>query len=55
MYIENLKINIFFSFDDKGVSLDNLLDKSEIYFVGENGVGKTILLQTIAMAVKGKQ
>lgn len=53
MYLEQIKIENYFSI--KNITIDNLKDLSEIYFVGENGAGKTILLQAIARAVKGEQ
>ncbi len=46
--IEKINIKIFYSINN--VILDNLSDKKEIYFLGENGVGKTILLQSILLA-----
>ncbi len=61
MYIDSISIKNYFSIDEAGISIENLnkKDKSEIYFAGENGVGKTILLQSFALAiseaVKGKQ
>ncbi len=36
----------------KQLEIKNLSDKKEIYFVGENGVGKTILLQAILLSLK---
>ncbi len=53
--LDNIKIENYFSIDNEGVSISNLGDKNEIYFVGENGSGKTILLQAMARALKGKQ
>ena len=35
------------------MKLDNLKDKKEIYIVGENGDGKTLLLQSIAIGLAG--
>jgi predicted ATP-binding protein involved in virulence len=46
IYIEN-----FFSITN--LEIDNLQDKKEIYIVGENGDGKTLLLQAIAVGLKG--
>ena len=47
----SLKIQNFFSI--KNIELTNLKDKKEIYIVGENGDGKTLLLQAIAVGLKG--
>ena len=55
MYLDSVKIRNYFSIDDVGIVLNNLGEKKEIYFAGENGVGKTILLQAIARAIKGAQ
>lgn len=49
-YINTIKINNYFSI--RHIELENLQDKKEIYFVGENGDGKTILLQALALAYK---
>ncbi|MFK5976501.1 MAG: AAA family ATPase [Sulfurovum sp.] len=49
--IDTINIKNFFSITD--ISLDNLKDKKEIYIVGENGDGKTLLLQAIAVGIKG--
>jgi len=49
-YINNIKINNYFSIEH--IELKDLEDKKEIYFVGENGDGKTILLQALALAYK---
>lgn len=49
-YINSIKIDNYFSI--KHIELENLKDKKEIYFVGENGDGKTILLQALALAYK---
>ena len=50
--INNLIVKDFFSI--KKIDL-NLKDKKEVYIVGENGDGKTLLLQAIAIALKGTQ
>ena len=55
MYIETIEIKNYFSIGDEGIYLENLSNKAEMYFSGENGVGKTIFLQAVARAVKGKQ
>jgi len=49
--IKSIDIKDFFSI--KNLKLDNLEDKKEIYILGENGDGKTLLLQAIAIALKG--
>ncbi len=51
-YIDTIQINNYFSIKD--IKITNLKDKKEIYFVGENGDGKTILLQAILLALKKK-
>jgi len=50
-YLEAIKIDNYFSIQD--MEIDDLKDKKEIYFVGENGDGKTVLLQAILLALKG--
>ncbi len=55
MYLKKINIKNYFSIDNEGILLENLQNHPEIYFAGENGVGKTILLQAIARAVKGQQ
>ena len=49
-YINNLKINNYFSIQD--IEIQGLKDKKEIYLVGENGDGKTIILQALALSYK---
>ncbi len=49
--MDSLKIKDFFSI--KNLELSELKDKKEIYIVGENGDGKTLLLQAIAIALVG--
>ena len=51
--IKDIKIENFFSI--KNLKLGNLEDKKEIYILGENGDGKTLLLQAIAIALIGTQ
>lgn len=48
-----IKIKIQNYFSIQNIELDNLSSKKEIYFLGENGDGKTILLQSILLALKG--
>jgi len=50
-FIDTIKIENFYSI--KNIELKNLKDKKEIYIVGENGDGKTLFMQTIALALKG--
>jgi predicted ATP-binding protein involved in virulence len=49
--IDTLKIENFFSI--KNIELQNLQEKKEIYIVGENGDGKTLFLQALALGLKG--
>ncbi len=49
--INMINVKNFFSIKD--VKLNNLKDKKEIYIVGENGDGKTLILQAIAVGIKG--
>ncbi len=49
--INTINIKNFFSIQN--IELTNLKDKKEIYIVGENGDGKTLLLQAIAVGLKG--
>jgi len=49
-YLDAIEIKNYFSIKD--IKIENLKDKKEIYFVGENGDGKTILLQAILLALK---
>ena len=50
IFLKSIKIKNYFSI--KSIEITNLKDKKEIYFVGENGDGKTILLQAILLALK---
>jgi len=52
-YISDIEIKNYFSLEN--IEVSNLSDKKEIYFLGENGDGKTILLQAISLALKGNQ
>lgn len=54
-FIDSIEIKNYFSIDEGGIKLENLSDKKEVYLVGENGSGKTIILQGIARALKGEQ
>jgi len=49
--LNNITIKNFFSINQ--ITLINLKEKKEIYIVGENGDGKTLLLQAIAVGLKG--
>ena len=49
--LESVSIKNFFSI--KEIALQNLQDKKEIYVVGENGDGKTLFLQALALGLKG--
>ncbi len=50
-YLKWLGFRNFFCIDK--LTIEDLEDKKEIYIVGENGDGKTILLQAILLALKG--
>lgn len=52
-YLQEIAIKNYFSLEK--VNIKNLGDKREIYLVGENGDGKTILLQAIALALRGNK
>jgi len=49
--IDTVSVENFFSIES--MKLDNLKEKKEIYVVGENGDGKTLLLQSIAIGLAG--
>ena len=49
--VDKIYIKNYFSIEQ--IELDNLNNKKEIYFLGENGDGKTILLQAILLSLKG--
>jgi len=51
--LNKIAVKEFFSI--KEINLNNLKDKKEIYIVGENGDGKSLLLQSIAVGLKGTQ
>ncbi|HIP26677.1 MAG TPA: hypothetical protein EYG80_03375 [Flavobacteriaceae bacterium] len=52
-FLKDVFIKNFFSI--KNLKLNNLANKKEIYIVGENGDGKSLLLQSIAVGLKGTQ
>lgn len=49
--LEKVTIKNYFSIEE--IEISDLNNKKEIYFLGENGDGKTILLQAILLALKG--
>jgi len=49
-YLDGIHIKQYLSIEE--IKIENLKDKKEIYFVGGNGDGKTILLQAILLALK---
>jgi predicted ATP-binding protein involved in virulence len=49
--IDSIKVENFFSIEC--IRLEHLKNKKEIYIVGENGDGKTLLLQSIAIGLAG--
>lgn len=53
IYLDAIHIENYFSIKD--MTIEELKDKKEIYFVGENGEGKTVLLQAILLALKGNR
>ncbi|MBN2894225.1 MAG: AAA family ATPase [Bacteroidales bacterium] len=48
--INSIFIQNYFSL--KEIKVENLIKKKEVYFLGENGDGKTILLQSILLSLK---
>jgi len=52
-FLNQINLKQFFSIDE--INLKNLKDKKEIYVVGENGDGKTLFLQAIAVGLKGTE
>lgn len=51
-YIDSLKIDNFFSIVELGLS--GLKDRKEVYFLGENGAGKTLILMSIVITFKSE-
>ncbi len=49
--IDSLEISHFFCI--KNLKIKNLKDKKEIYILGENGDGKSLILQAIILGLKG--
>ncbi|MFK7947296.1 MAG: AAA family ATPase [Saprospiraceae bacterium] len=52
-YLKNVKIKNYYTIKD--ITLNKIYNKKEIYILGENGDGKTLLLQAILMAAKWQQ
>lgn len=50
-YLQSATLQNYFSIEK--IALNELGDKKEIYFMGENGSGKTLLLQALFLALKG--
>jgi predicted ATPase len=50
-YVDSVSISNYFSI--QGLDFKDLKNSREIYFVGENGDGKTLLLQALLMGLKG--
>lgn len=50
-YIASLSFRNYFSLQD--IQIKGLADKKEVYFLGENGDGKTLVLQALTLALKG--
>ena len=48
-YLDKINISKFYSI--KNMEINDLSDKNEVYFLGENGMGKTIILQSIILAL----
>ncbi len=51
-YISKFEASNYFSIEN--IHLRDLENRKEIYFLGENGVGKTLLLQAILMGLRGE-
>jgi predicted ATP-dependent endonuclease of OLD family len=51
--LSSINVKDYFCLHD--IQLANLDQSKEIYFIGENGDGKTILLQSILLALRGNQ
>lgn len=50
-YLDNINIAKYFCIEN--LSIENLKEQKEIYILGENGDGKTLLLQSIILALRG--
>ncbi len=50
-FIDNILINYFYSINNE-INISNLKDKKIIFFLGENGSGKSILLKAILIGLK---
>ena len=52
-YLKKIQIQNYYTI--KNITLNKIYNKKEIYILGENGDGKTLLLQAILMAAKWQQ
>ncbi|MBL7973365.1 MAG: AAA family ATPase [Candidatus Kapabacteria bacterium] len=52
-FLNKFSIQNYFSIDS--IFIDNLGDRKEVYFLGENGDGKTILLQAMVLSLCGSK
>jgi predicted ATP-binding protein involved in virulence len=52
-YLKSIDIKNYFCLED--IKINSLEDKKEIYIVGENGDGKTLLLQAVLLVLKGNE
>lgn len=52
-YLKKVQIKNYYTI--KNITLNKIYNKKEIYILGENGDGKTLLLQAILMAAKWQQ
>lgn len=52
-FLSSLDLQNYFSIGN--IKINNLSNKKEIYFLGENGDGKSLLLQAITLATQGNQ
>lgn len=50
-YVKSLSLKNYYTIQN--LVINDLQDKKEIYFLGQNGVGKTKLLQAILLAIRG--
>lgn len=52
-YLKSFSLKNYFCL--KETNLQNFENQKEVYFIGKNGVGKTILLQALLLALKGNE